>query len=78
MVFFILGVINWSFQQKVLELQSNEGVVVVCSETARKAFSEIQTNLFKECGVTNIVAANIQLIEKIGGGSVRCMIAEMF
>jgi hypothetical protein len=49
---------------------------LVCSETAKKAFSKDQVSIIEK--THRFITCSIPTIEKIGGGSIRCMIAEVF
>jgi len=65
-----------AFAGNILELATAEGEpVVVMSETALKSLSEDQLGVLNSSG--EILAASIDTIETVGGGSVRCMIAEI-
>lgn len=65
------------FCGNILEVQSKSGnKIVVMSQTAHKAFTKKQlSKLEKYC---KIVAIGIPIIEEVGGGGVRCMMAEIF
>ncbi len=65
------------FAGNMLELKSRNGrPLMVMSESARQSLSPEQ---FKIISTYNkIVSSNIDTIEKNGGGSARCMIAEIF
>lgn len=66
-----------AFAGNVLELVNDQGKKLwVMSSTAEAAFTEEQKAMFKEQG--EIIALHIPTIERIGGGSARCMIAENF
>lgn len=66
-----------SFCGNILEVQSNTGgKIVVMSETAQKEFTKEQLRIFKK--TCKIVPIAVPVIEKIGGGGVRCMMAEIF
>lgn len=66
-----------SFCGNVLELQNNEGQrFLAMSETAYKGFTPAQRALLQQD--KTIVPLAIPTIETIGGGSVRCMLAEIF
>ena len=69
-----------NFCGNALELQNDEGVFVVAmSSRAFNNLTEQQRNkLTTEGKVSQIVHSDIEVIEKIGGGSVRCMIAEVY
>jgi hypothetical protein len=66
-----------SFAGNMILLQNKNGEkFIVMSETARKSLREDQiANLEK---YAKPVSFDIEMIEKCGGGSVRCMIAEIF
>uniref|UniRef100_A0A7S4PLJ6 Amidinotransferase n=1 Tax=Paramoeba aestuarina TaxID=180227 RepID=A0A7S4PLJ6_9EUKA len=62
----------------VLELRNTEGqLFVLMSGTAFRAFTQEQKEVFQRGG-REIVTVNIPTIERIGGGSARCMVAEIF
>lgn len=61
----------------ILELKSNnDGDIIVMSTTAYKHFTKDQKAELEKFG--NIVPVDIHTIEEVGGGSARCMIAEIF
>ena len=61
----------------VLEVRDSQGnFFIAMSETARDCMTEEQVAVLQESGT--ILAARIPRIEEIGGGSVRCMLAEVF
>ena len=59
-----------------LELRSSHGTVVAMSQTALDSLSAQQRATIERLGGP-IVAAAIPTIETLGGGSVRCMLAEI-
>jgi hypothetical protein len=61
----------------MLELKSNHNKnILVLSQTAFDSLNYLQQNvLSKYC---ELLPLNIKTIETIGGGSARCMIAEIF
>ena len=64
------------FAGNVLEVETGEGDnVLVMSAVAYDAFLPDQIETLEECA--RIVTAPIATIETVGGGSVRCMIAEV-
>jgi len=66
------------FCGNVLEVASSvKGNVLVMSEAAYKAFTPDQHELFKTHHITPLYA-NVQTIESLGGGGVRCCSAELF
>jgi hypothetical protein len=75
-------IVDLSFEQmhafagNMLELQTRSGgTVIAMSETARKSLTASQRATLESCG--RIVSVAIPTIEHLGGGSVRCMIAEV-
>jgi len=65
------------FCGNVLELSTKEGSILVMSTTAFNNFTSDQHVILLK-HVKKIVHSDISLIEAIGGGSVRCTIAELF
>ncbi len=66
-----------SFLGNTLELKGSNGKnFIAMSKTAYDSLTEEQKNKIEE--TTEILAADIPTIEFYGGGSVRCMIAEIF
>lgn len=63
------------FAGNVLELQSPAGPVIAMSAAAWDSFEPAERRLLEAHG--NVVTAPIPLIERLGGGSVRCMLAEI-
>lgn len=65
------------FCGNILELKNKDNkALIVMSEQAYKAFSEKQLDKLATFG--KIIYSPIYTIEKFGGGSMRCMIAEVF
>jgi len=65
------------FAGNMLELTNPSGEkIIVMSQTARESLTDRQTALLEKD--VRIVAPDIHNIETVGGGSARCMIAEMF
>lgn len=65
------------FAGNMLEVRNNQGEqLLVMSNTARLSLTEQQTTLLTRD--MRIVAPDIHTIETVGGGSARCMIAEVF
>lgn len=61
----------------VLELKPEDGKVkIVMSDTAYAAFTEKQLHILQKSGT--ILPVNINTITTVGGGSARCMLAEVF
>ena len=76
-------VVEASFEQmqhyacNVLQVRNIHGEsFIIMSDTAMNSLDSGQLALLKEKG--SILAAHIPLIEEIGGGSARCMMAELF
>jgi len=66
-----------SFAGNVLELRAADGArVLAMSATAAQAFGSGLDSLRRH--VDRVVTAKIPTIETLGGGSVRCMLAEVF
>lgn len=63
------------FAGNMLELKGAEGNRWVMSQSAISSLSLDQLELFLDVGA---IAVDIPTIETLGGGSVRCMIAELF
>lgn len=67
-----------AFCGNALELQSAGGTAVLAlSSSAWQAFGAAAREQLCDC-VDTVVAAPVPTIEQLGGGSVRCMIAEVF
>lgn len=66
---------NFCGNMLALESQSGEPVLVM-STKAYKSLTSGQADALSLC--TNLVHANIEIIEQTGGGGVRCMMAELF
>lgn len=65
-----------AFCGNILQLVSNQGPKIVMSETALHAFTPTQREILEKHG--KLVAVDISQIETTGGGSARCMMAEIF
>lgn len=66
-----------AFAGNILQVKSKTGEsFIVLSATAFNAFNKNQLNALKKYGV--LLPIDISVIEKVGGGSVRCMMAEVF
>lgn len=64
-----------SFAGNLLELASDRGPVIALSTRALRSLSPATRQAFERHGA--LVAADIATIEHVGGGSVRCMLAEV-
>jgi len=60
----------------ILELQGENGNFIILSETAYNSLTVKQKQTILK--FTRIVISNVETIEYFGGGSVRCMIGELF
>lgn len=76
-------VVDISFAQmdrycgNILEVRNRQGEkYILMSETARSAFREDQLEAI--CQEAEPLSAPVPCIESVGGGSVRCMVAELF
>jgi len=66
------------FAGNMLQIENNkEETILVMSKTAYDSLDENQLARINALN-DHIVTAEIPIIEKIGGGSARCMIAELF
>ncbi len=66
-----------NFAGNMLELKNKDGEpLIVLSQTAYNCLNSNQINAIKKYG--KLLPLKVDTIEKIGGGSVRCMIAEIF
>ena len=66
-----------SFACNMLEVKSRNGnALLILSQQALKSFDPSQTGLLEK--FCKLVPISIPTIESIGGGSVRCMMAEIF
>jgi hypothetical protein len=63
------------FACNLIELAGRDGPVIALSSTARRSFRPEQLRLLETFGA--LVDADIPTIETVGGGSVRCMIADI-
>lgn len=64
------------FAGNTLLLRGNNSDIIVMSEQAKKSLTQKQISALEKYG--KIVTSPIPTIEKFGGGSVRCMLAEIF
>jgi hypothetical protein len=65
------------FAGNVLELHGADGAALALSERAHAALGEAARERLGE-GVERVVPVAVPTIEDLGGGSVRCMLAEVF
>jgi hypothetical protein len=63
------------FAGNLLELAAASGSVIAMSTTAWRSFDPVQRRILEGHG--SVVAADIPVIERLGGGGVRCMLAEI-
>ncbi|MGH8161152.1 MAG: citrulline utilization hydrolase CtlX [Gammaproteobacteria bacterium] len=64
------------FSGNLLHLEGSRGAVIAMSEAARRSLGAAHLARLERYG--EIVSVPIPTIERYGGGSVRCMLAEMF
>ena len=65
------------FAGNMLEVKNqSDETIIVMSRTAKKSLTKPQLKRLSDFGT--ILSADIPVIEKYGGGSVRCMMAEIF
>ena len=64
-----------AFAGNLLELRGSRGPIIALSVTAWRSFDGAMRRTLERQG--EIVAANVATIERVGGGSVRCMLAEI-
>ena len=65
-----------SFAGNMLELKGSSGAVLVMSKQANESLTKEQ--LFKLEKYATILVVDLKTIETLGGGSARCMLAEVF
>jgi hypothetical protein len=65
-----------SFAGNLLELKSPKGNIIVLSTRAAKALTRPQKDVLRRHG--KLVTSSLNAIETYGGGSVRCLLAEIF
>jgi len=65
------------FCGNILEVRNQQDdAFIIMSETAKNGFTQHQLRFLEQYG--EILSFNLSTIEKIGGGSARCMMAEIF
>jgi hypothetical protein len=68
---------KFSFAGNMLEVKNKDGVkFTVMSESAYQSLGSVQIQTIRR--YTELIVPKIPTIEKIGGGSARCMMAEIF
>jgi hypothetical protein len=65
------------FSGNCLEAHSDQGSFLIMSEQARGALNKTQLGQIAEAGL-EILSSPLDHVEAIGGGSARCMLAEVF
>jgi hypothetical protein len=66
-----------SFAGNMLQVVGRNGsLYTVCSQSAFDCLTSQQKSLFSE--FTQLLSVRIPVIEQTGGGSARCMLAELF
>lgn len=66
-----------NFTCNCIQLKGEQGTVLAISEAGWTSLEESQRVVLESC-VDKVVVASVPTIERLGGGSVRCMIAELF
>lgn len=66
------------FAGNMIELKGESGPVWVMSSSAYNALTENQRDMLSNGGKHQLLHADLKTIEEHGGGSARCMIAELF
>jgi len=66
----------YEFAGNLLELKAGEGHLIALSTRAWSSLDPAQRNILESHA--GVVPVNIPTIERIGGGGVRCMLAEVF
>jgi hypothetical protein len=64
-----------SFACNLIELKGRSGPVIALSSAARRSYRPEQLRVLERFG--ELVEANIPTIETVGGGSLRCMVADV-
>jgi hypothetical protein len=64
-----------AFAGNMLELHGSAGTVIALSQGAWRSLEAAQRRRLESFG--NVIAAEIPVIERLGGGGVRCMLAEI-
>ena len=64
------------FAGNMLTLQSPKGKIVVLSQNAYNSLTQAQIRKLEN--YCTLIPIDVNTIETIGGGSVRCMVAELF
>lgn len=65
-----------NFAGNILQVQGKDKKYIVMSKTAYKSLSKAQITIIEKHGT--IIKSNVDTIEANGGGSVQCMLAEVF
>lgn len=65
-----------AFAGNMLQLKAHSGLITVLSQTAFESLNEVQKQKISES--SQLIPIAIPTIETVGGGSVRCMMAEIF
>lgn len=66
-----------NFACNCLQLRGSQGTVLAISEAGWRSLDDSQRGVLESC-VNKVVTAPVPTLERIGGGSVRCMVAELF
>ena len=65
-----------SFAGNMIELKVNNDSIIIMSQNAYESLDDAQIKKISK--YSEIISSSVDTIEKYGGGSVRCMIAEIF
>lgn len=66
-----------AFAGNILELQTLEGESkIIMSKTAYESLTPEQIDTFQKYG--DILSSDVHTIEQVGGGGIRCLLAEIF
>eukprot|EP00435_Cladocopium_sp_Y103_P044768 s1157_g12.t1 len=66
-----------NFACNCLQLRGSKGSVLAISDAGWRSLDDSQRGVLESC-VDQVVSAHVPTLERIGGGSVRCMVAELF
>lgn len=68
---------KFNFAGNMLEVKNKDGAkITVMSKSASESLGDVQLNAIKR--YTDVIVPDLSTIEKLGGGSARCMMAEIF
>ena len=64
------------FAGNMLQVQTKDGTALVLSKTAHDSLRPAELQMLQD--LDKLIVADVGTIERLGGGSVRCMLAEVF